>query len=82
MTDHETSLLIPTADRERLNLYRTLMGDLRQANEEMALGNYRILKQAAGSDEQQDVTPEAIRTNEVTIVLLQTAIAMEELRRS
>ena len=62
-----------------LDYYRTLLSELKRANTDMEEGRYRIFKQETGSPEMLDVTPEAIRTNQVSIVLLQGAITLKEL---
>ena len=64
---------------DQIALYGSLLTELRNANAEMERGAFRILKQAA-DEEPIDVTAEAIRTNRISIVLLETALKMQGLQ--
>jgi hypothetical protein len=79
MSDRDRPIIVPTSDRERMALYRTLLTELTEANDDMRVGAFKVFKQAAGSEEMQEITAEAIRTNQVSIVLLEAAIALAEL---
>lgn len=61
----------------RPQAYETLLLELRQANADMERGVFRILKQEGGGAEPQDITAEAIRTNKISIVLLEGIIRMQ-----
>jgi hypothetical protein len=61
---------------DQFEFYRALLIELRQANADMELGVFRILRQEAAGGAPVDVTVEAMRTNQVSIVLLEGTIAM------
>ena len=61
---------------DQLEFYRNLLLELRQANADMDRGVFRILRQEVSGGEPIDITAEAIRTNKVSIVLLEGTIQM------
>jgi hypothetical protein len=79
MTDRDRPIIVQNSDVERLDLYRTLLAELRGANDDMRVGGFNVFKQVAASADMQDITADAIRTNQVSIVLLEAAIALAEL---
>ncbi|RYE09785.1 MAG: hypothetical protein EOP22_08035 [Hyphomicrobiales bacterium] len=61
---------------DQLEFYRTLLLELRQANADMERGIFRLLRQDAAGGGTEDVTAEAIRTNQISVVLLEGTIRM------
>jgi hypothetical protein len=64
---------------EQLEFYRSLLIELQKANADIEGGLFRVLKQETGGAT-QDITDEALRTNKISVILLQGTIRMLEKR--